>query len=422
MTRHGAGSTNRSPVPFRETGRDPLPGGRIILRGRIHAAEGELRDGAVAVSGAEISYVGPAEALPPGEADTVVDVPAGQRVIPGLVDLHCHGAFGVDFPTAHEADARRAAAGIHAAGTTTLLASLVTAPAQDLLGGLDVLSRIAADGGIAGIHVEGPFLSPARCGAQDPRWLLEPDLGLARELLAGGRGFLRSMTYAPELPGAEGLVELLASHGVVPSLGHTAAETAVAAGSLRHARAALARRSEGPAVPTVTHLFNGMEPLHHRSPGAVSACLRAARAGEAVVELIADNIHLHPDLVVTMFELLGADNIALVTDSMAAAGLSDGVYSLGPAEVRVHAGVARLGSGAIAGGTASMMDVLRNAVEAGVPFDQALRSATVVPARTIGLADSVGTLAHGTFADLVIIDEALAITGVMRRGRWLARH
>lgn len=320
------------------------------LRGRALLGPTITDDSAVVVSGTRILYAGPgaglsaalsAANLPPGTELTDVWLPPGQLAVPGLVDLHCHGGFGVDFPSTDAAAARAALHRMHAAGTTTVLASLVTAAPADLLSGLQMLAGLAAAGDIAGIHLEGPFLAAARCG-QDPRWLRSPDPDFAAALIAAGKGYLRTMTYAPELPGADELVDLLTGHSVVPSLGHTAASADDAGASL--ARAAVGLSAHGGRVPTVTHLFNGMDPLHHRAPGAVTAALRAARAGTAVVELIADNTHLDPAVVAAMFELLGPDNIVLVTDAMAAAGLADGTYRLGPAEVQVRGGVARLGS------------------------------------------------------------------------------
>ena len=399
-----------------------------VIRGRALLASGFADNSAVAVAGAEILFAGPeadlaaalsAAGLDPAQQDlNDVRLAPGQLAVPGLVDLHCHGGYGTDFPSADAAAARTALLRMHAAGTTTVLASLVTAAPADLLSGLEVFAGLAEAGDIAGIHVEGPFLAAARCGAQDPRWLRSPDQDFAKALITAGRGQLRTMTYAPELPGSAELVDLLAAHSVVPSLGHTAATADDAASSLARAAAGLAAVPAG-AVPTVTHLFNGMDPIHHRAPGAVTAALRAARAGDAVVELIADNTHLDPYLVAAMFELLGADNIVLVTDAMAAAGLADGQYRLGPAEVQVRNGVARLESGSIAGGTASMLDLVRNAVAAGVSLESALRSATEVPARVLGRTGSIGVLAAGAAADVLLLDTGLRLTGVLRGGIWI---
>ena len=395
-----------------------------VLRGRALLGSEIAADSAVAVAGTGILYAGPesglatalsAAGVPSGNELTTITLTPGQLAVPGLVDLHSHGGYGGDFPTADATAARTALHRMHAAGTTTVLASLVTAAPADLLSGLEMLAGLAAAGDIAGIHLEGPFLAAARCGAQDPHWLRSPDPDFAAELISAGRGHLRTMTYAPELAGADDLVDLLTAHSVVPSLGHTAAAAEVAGASLRRAAAGLAGR-----VPTVTHLFNGMDPIHHRSPGAVTAALRAARAGTAVVELIADNTHLDPVVVAAMFELLGAENIVLVTDAMAAAGLADGSYRLGPAQVQVRNGVARLDSGAIAGGTASMLDLVRNAVSAGVPLESALQAATEVPARVLGKAGQIGSLTAGAAADMLLLDADLRPAGVMHRGTWIS--
>ena len=407
--------TAMNPVPAQPAGHP-----RLVLRGP--AVTGPLlADAAVAVDGGVLTYSGPQSGLDIRPEDDVVDLAAGEVMIPGLVDLHCHGAYGVDFSRADAAAVREAVAGLHRAGSTTVMASLVTDEPESLLRQLALLADLAEDGVIAGIHLEGPFLSEARCGAQDPRWLLAPDLELAQELIRAGRGHLRTMTFAPELPGADALVELLAANGVTPSLGHTACTAEQADASLGMARRLLAASGAEDARPTVTHLFNGMDPIHHREPGAVSACLRAAKAGNAAVELIADGTHLDPYLVAAMFDLLGAGNIALVTDSMAAAGLADGQYRLGPAEVQVQGGVARLAAtGSIAGGTAAMADLVRNAVGAGVSLPSAVCAAAAVPAGVLGRGQELGSLVQGAAADLVVLDESLVPVRVMRRGRWLS--
>ena len=403
-----------------------------VIRGSALLGSRVVQDSAVAFAGDRILYAGPhaglhaaltAAAIDPDDV-TALPLAPGQLAVPGLVDVHNHGGHGVDFPSATPASARNALHLMHAAGTTTVLASLVTASPADLFSGLDILAGLAESGDAAGIHLEGPFLSAVRCGAQDPQWLRSPDAGFTEELIDAARGHLRTMTYAPELPGADALVDQLAAHSVIPSLGHTAATAQDAEASLRRAAAGLAARpgmeaGGRAAVPTVTHLFNGMDSLHHRAPGAVAAALRAARSGTAVVELIADNTHLDPYVVASMFELLGADNIVLVTDAMAAAGLSDGQYRLGPAVVNVQGGVARLPSGALAGGTASMLDLVRNAVAAGVPAEDALHAATEVPARILGMSGRIGTLAPGASADILLVDADLRLVRVLRRGLWI---
>jgi N-acetylglucosamine-6-phosphate deacetylase len=227
------------------------------------------------------------------------------------------------------------------------------------------------------------------------------------------------MTYAPELPGALELVDLLVSHNVLPSLGHTDADAHTAEASLLHVHERLAEGESG-RTGTVTHLFNGMPPMHHRSPGPVPACLLAAKAGTTVLELVADNTHLDPYVVSAVFDIVGAHNIALVTDSMAAAGLPDGTYALGPATVEVTDRVARLKStGSIAGGTATLLEVLGRTIAGGVAPGEAVRAASATPARVLGLSDDVGDLRVGMHADLVTVDRGFKLRRTMRRGVWL---
>lgn len=399
------------------TAPDPL-----LLTGTLLTDGTTVRDGAVAMMDGRIAYAGPragldSAALPPLRG---LQLPPGSLLLPGLVDLHCHGAAGGDFPGGDAAAARAAVEFLHRSGTTTLLASLVTAPREDLVRSAGKLKGLAEEGLIAGLHAEGPFLSHARCGAQDPRFLLDPDPGLLDELAGAAGGHLRTMTYAPELAGAADLVQAMVAHGVVPSLGHTDADTRTTADSLTEAADLLAASGTGRARPTVTHLFNGMPPLHHRSPGPVAACLRLAAAGRVAVELVADGVHLDPETVRMVFALAGAANVALVTDSMAATGLPDGEYELGPAGVVVREGEARLrGSGALAGGTATLLDVVRRTIAAGVDAAEAVLSATAVPAAVLGLGAEVGSLRTGLRADVVVVDSGFRPALVVRRGQVL---
>lgn len=390
----------------------------LILRGRIVTGSMDVTDGAVAIDGGVITYAGPASDFPgdPGPTDHA------RIILPGLVDLHCHGALGSDFSEGSAEGARSAAQYLHSRGTTTLLASLVTGSPKHLVRNLKALKTLADDGLIAGSHLEGPFLASGQCGAHDPTLLLEPDAGLVADLFEAAGSSLVSMTLAAELPGATALVDMLTARGVIPSLGHTAADHGTAASLLEQAAAGLAGlgNSTGRIRPTVTHLFNAMPSLHHRSPGPVAASISAAHSGDAVVELIADGVHLAPETVKMVFELVGAENIALVTDSMAATGLQDGQYRLGTLAVTVDRGVARVDStGAIAGGTATLLDVVRSTVAAGVPLQDAVHAATAVPASVLGLPAQVGDLRVGMRADVVVVDRDLMLAGVVRRGEWV---
>lgn len=411
------------------------PGAPVALRGRVVTPQDDITDGAVVVAHGLVRWVGPVAAAEHAEPEIAAAVARaaapelGTTVLPGLVDLHDHGGGGVGFPDATTAEEAMVAVREHRRhGTTTLLASLVTADRETLLARAAMLADLADAGEIAGIHAEGPFLSHARRGAQSPDHLVPGDTRLVRDLVEASRGHLRTMTVAPEVEGVvgpDGAAEALVDAGVVPSLGHTDATTEQAEVLLAQVAAGLAAHAadgRGPAREmTATHLFNGMRPLHHRAPGPIAACLAAAARGDLVVELVADGVHLAPATVRTVVETVGADRVALVTDAMAAAGMADGSYELGPMGVTVRDGVARLTDpadpegGAIAGGTAHLVDVVRATVAAGVPLLDAVRSASWVPARVLGLTD-VGGLVVGRRADLVVTDGDLRVRRVLRGG------
>lgn len=400
----------------------------VILRGRVVTPDAVLDDGAVVVRGDRIAWVGRAEEAGAAGFGAAPEPTAGTTVLPGLVDLHNHGGGGAGFPDVRTRDEAMVAVAEHRRrGTTTMLASLVTADRATLLGSTDLLAGLADDGEIAGIHVEGPFLSHARRGAHSPAALVPGDTGLVRELAATARGHLRTMTVAPEVEGVAGpggAAEVLVAAGAIPSLGHTDGSAEHAEDLIAEVVAGLhAAAGEGAPVRemTATHLFNGMRPLHHREPGPIAACLAAAARGEVVVELIADTVHLAPATVRSVVRILGADRVALVTDAMAAAGMPDGAYELGPMAVTVRDGVARLTDsahpegGPIAGGTAHLVDVVRATVASGVPLLDAVRSASWVPARVLGLSD-VGGLVAGRRADVVVTDADLRVRRVLRAG------
>jgi N-acetylglucosamine-6-phosphate deacetylase len=396
-----------------------------VLRGRLVGPSGVLRDAVLAVDGDRISWVGAAADWPAWSGEERSGTwPVPEHIpgtlLPGLVDVHNHGAAGHGFPDGDLPGARTAARHHLQHGTTSLLASLVTAPEEDLLRALDSCAALAEEGKVAGIHLEGPFLSPERCGAQDPDALRLPDSRLLDRLLQAGRGHVRTITYAPELPGAADLATQALNAGVVPSVGHTTCDAATARVALEQARTSGLGRS------SVTHLFNGMPPLHHRSPGPVAASLAAAARGGTVVELIADGVHLAHETVASVFDLVGPEQIALVTDAMAAAGMSDGRYRLGRLDVEVSGGVARLAtegparSRSIAGGTTRLVEVVRSVVQhAGVDLRDAVTAATATPARLLGIDAVVGSLTPGLRADVLVVDDDLSPVRVMKSGSWV---
>lgn len=379
----------------------------LEIRGRIVSATAQFDDGVVSVYGERIAQVQSFAEWVAAHPDSIAPPFAG-TVLPGLVDIHNHGGFGHRFDTIDPDEARAAARFHHTHGSTTVLASVVTGAAADMVAQVATLRTLAADGTIAGIHAEGPFLAAARCGAQDPRYLRDPDLELTEQLLAAADGQLRVMTLAPELPGFDKVAQRLSDSDVVVSLGHSDTDFT----RFRHAL-----RPTG-FGGLVTHLANGMPPLHHRRPGPVAAALVAASQRYAVVELIGDGVHVDSGFGALVFAT-APGQIALITDAMQAAGMPDGEYQLGPQVVRVIDGVARVANGSIAGGTAHLLKCLAWAVDTcGVPLCDAVIAATSIPAAAAGLAD-VGDLSTDHFADLLIVDDNLQLRRVLRHGQWL---
>jgi N-acetylglucosamine-6-phosphate deacetylase len=364
-----------------------------IVRGGVVTPDGVIDDGIVVIEGDRIADIRPA-----GPSDTVHM--RATWVVPGFVDIHCHGGGGHTFTTG-DADDARAAAQFHAThGTTTMLASLVTSGREELVSATAAFGPLVADGTLAGIHFEGPYLSPARSGAQNPAHLRDPDPAELAALI--DMGGVRMITIAPELPGALETIALAARRGVIAAIGHTDA-------TYDQTRAGIAA---GASVGT--HVCNGMRPVHHREPGPIVALLDA----EGVVcEQIADGVHLHDGMLRHSIRAAGTERVALITDAMAATGMPDGEYELGGLAVRVVDGVARLVTdGAIAGSTLTMDVAFRRTVQSGVSLVDAARMAATTPARVLGIDDELGALVPGHRADLVLLDEGLRVTGVLRAG------
>jgi len=380
--------------------------GHLLTGGRVVTPDGVLTPGWIQTEGTQIAAVARGDRQ--GQAGNTTDV-HGRWILPGFVDMHVHGGGGTSFTEGTAEDARAAAAFHLAHGTTSIVASLVTAPLGELQERAAMLAPLAADGALVGLHLEGPFLSRARCGAQDPRHMLLPDVAAFECLRAAAAGHLRVITIAPELPGARDLITAAASAGVTVAVGHTDATAEVTAAAV------------DAGATHATHLFNGMRPVHHREPGPVGALLDSE---EVSCEVIADGVHLHDTIIRLTAHIAGPGRLVLVTDAMSAAGLRDGRYQLGSRQVSVSGGVARLidddgRPGAIAGSTATMAGVVRRAAAAGLPVPDVADAASTTPARVLGLADRLGALRPGLAANLVVCDDDLAVRAVMRRGRWL---
>lgn len=348
-------------------------------------------------------------ALGAGPAPAPADHKLGAvTVVPGFVDIHVHGGGGANFSVASEAETATAAALHRKHGTTTLVASLVTASPAELLRQVTGLTEDVHAGMLAGIHLEGPWLSTQRCGAHQPALMRDPDPAELDRVLDAGAGTIRMVTLAPERAGALAAIERVVDRGVVAAVGHTDA-------TYEQTRAAIAA-----GATVATHLFNAMRPIHTREPGPVIALIEDDRV---TVEVITDGVHVDAALYRHVARSVGPDRVSLITDAMAATGMADGVYPLGPVQVNVVDGVARVaGTDTIAGSTATMDRVFRFAVmHCGLPRDEALmlavRQASVNPARALGLPCS--GLVPGAAADLVVLDSDLAVTGVLRQGEWV---
>lgn len=329
--------------------------------------------------------------------------PAGAGIaIPGLVDLQVNGYGGVDLLSADDAGWNEVGEALLRDGVTAYLPTLITAPADDVTAALSRAGRLIAGsaGGarILGAHLEGPFISPARLGVHPPEHRRDPDPVLLERLLAAGP--VKMVTLAPELPGADRLIDTLLERGVVVSVGHSAAPAAVATEAFRRGARA------------VTHLFNAMEPLRAREPGVVGAALTEA---EVASLCIVDGVHLADENVRLIFGR--RRGIAVLTsDAIAPAGAGDGEFTLGDEPVRVDGRRATRADGTLAGSVAPLGEAIPRLVALGVALEDAVAAATSAPARLLGLP-ALGTIAPGAVADLVILDETLAPTAVFLAGR-----
>ncbi|WP_086821340.1 N-acetylglucosamine-6-phosphate deacetylase [Allokutzneria sp. NRRL B-24872] len=374
-----------------------------LVGGRVVTPDGVLDPGWLRVQGERIAALG-AGTGPELPGEDVVDV-SGRWIVPGFVDIHCHGGGGESFSTLDGDRIAHAVAAHRKHGTTTMLASLVTGEIPELAKQVAALAEATRDGLVAGVHLEGPFLSAARCGAHDPALLRAPDRDSVRTLLEAGDGAVRMITLAPELDGAVEAVRLLADNGVIAAIGHT------------DATEAQVRPAVDAGATVATHLFNGMRPLHHREPGPIGALLDDERV---TVELICDLVHLHPTAVRLAARHAGAGRTVLITDSISASGIGDGVYDLGGLQVTVRDGVPTLAGGSLAGSTLTMDAAFRNAVvNAGLSVSDAAFACSTRPASLLGLSEETGALRPGLAADLVVLDGDLRLRSVLHRGGWV---
>lgn len=374
----------------------------LIAGGSMVTPDGIVDDGWLEAENGRISALGAGTPPRPPDRDLT-----GQWVLPGFVDMHSHGGGGATVMGADPEQVGTFVATHRRHGTTSLIASLVSGREEDLAHDVRALADLAADGLIAGIHLEGPWISPVRKGAHDETVLGAPEPSKVQRLLDVGGGAVRMVTLAPELEHGLDAVRVVTEAGAVVAVGHTDAPYDVVVQAI----------DAGARV--ATHLFNGMTPVHHREPGPIVALLDDDRV---TVELILDGAHLHPAIAAHVLKAAGGQRIALVTDAMDATDVGDGEYVLGDLAVRVENGVARLvEGGSIAGSTLTMDSAFRFAVQqSGFTVPEAVAATSANPARALGIADQVGALEVGLAADVVVLDEELQVSGVMFRGTWVA--
>ncbi len=385
-----------------------------IYASRILTPEEEINDSVILVEGSRISAIGHRDKmqLPAG---TVEYAAGGMTVVPGFVDIHIHGAGGHDVMEGTSAALDRITKMVARSGTTSIVATTVTAPVEETCKSLQGIARyirkhetpdenghLAAE--ILGIHLEGPFISKHRRGVHPVDCIQKPSIEILDEFLAAADGLVRIVTVAPEAPGAIEFIKHAIAVGLVVGMGHTDAD-------YDQARAAI----QAGARHTV-HTYNAMRPFSHRDPGILGAIMTDP---EVTAEVIADGVHVAGAAIQVLLGTKGFDTVLLVSDGIAATGMPAGNYQLGNFQVTVKDGVARNAEGKLAGSTLTLDRALRNVVALGVPFVDAVRMATILPARRLGLAGKKGIIAPGADADLVMLTPDLRVAGVMTRGSGL---
>ena len=407
-----------------------------IYASRIFTPQEQLADSVVLTENGRITAIGHRDEvkIPSGAIDYVA---AGMTVVPGFVDVHIHGAGGHDVMEATPAALDCITSTVARYGTTSILATTVTASVDETCRSLqgiaeyirahekresiepNVEPNVVPDGEkqnpapgtpdlaaeILGIHLEGPFISKARRGVHPPDAIARPSVEILEKFRAASDGLIRIITIAPEIPGALDLIRYAVANGIVAAIGHTDAnfeqtQAAIQAGA-RHS----------------VHFYNAMRPFSHRDPGVIGAILTEP---DVTAEVIADGIHVAGPAIQVLLGTKGFDTVLLASDATAATGMPDGNFRLGNFEVIVKDGVCRNAEGKLAGSTLTLDRALRYIVALGVPLIDAVRMATILPARRISLAGKKGILAIGADADLVVLTPDLRVVGTMTRGAGLA--
>jgi N-acetylglucosamine-6-phosphate deacetylase len=381
----------------------------ILLQVRSALTAGtQIPDAGILIRDGVIEAIGPRQGmtLPAGAKEIEAKQ---QTAVPGFVDIHIHGAGGHDVMEASEEAMAAVARTVARRGTTSFVATTVTASPDDTCRSVEGIARFIAGqhetdeprAEVLGIHYEGPFISAARRGVHPPEWIQLPSAELLEKLLRAASGNARILTIAPELLGATPCIDAARKAGLVVAIGHTDA-------TYEQARAAIARGARH-----AVHVYNAMRPFSHRDSGVIGAVLTSP---EVTAELIADGVHVEEAAMRLLLQAKGAASVILVSDGISATGMPDGKYTLGKFEVTVSGGVCRNAEGKLAGSTLTLDRALRNIVALGVPLVDAVRMLTVNPATLLGIEFKKGALRTGADADVVLLGENLQLEQVYVRG------
>lgn len=328
----------------------------------------------------------------------------GMLLIPGMIDVHIHGANGYDMMDGTEESIQQVSRACAASGCTSFLATSVSSTIDDLLAMIRSVKRVigSEEGAvIAGIHLEGPYLNQKRKGMQNEKYLRHPDMDEMKKIYQEAGNRIKMVTIAPELPGGMELIAYLEEQGAIVAIAHSDA-------TYEEAKHAFAQ-----GASHVTHCFNGMRPIHHRDPGLVVAAFEEEHVS---VQAIVDHVHLHPAIVRMMHRLKGPHRMVLITDALQAMGLGDGIYTFGGHQVEVSGGIARLKDGTLASSTITMNKALQLTVELGISLTDAVQMASTTPADILG-NHHTGRIAPGCQADLVLLDDNFDVQWTMIQGR-----
>lgn len=365
----------------------------IIKRGKVFQEDGNFLEQTLYVN--DHRLVDKAEYQDDGE---VIDA-EGLLVLPGLVDIHSHGAAGEDFSDGNPEGLKKILQYEKRCGITSYCPTSMTFPKERLRQIFASIKGAQTEDGatVVGINMEGPFLDPAKKGAHVEKWIAAPDVAFVRELNQDTDGLVRLVTLAPNMDGAEEFIKEMHEE-VCISLGHTAADYDCASRAMKL------------GAHHVTHLYNAMQPFGHRAPGLIGAAMDDP---ECMVELICDGYHIHPSAIRAAFRMFGPERVILISDSMRATGMENGTYELGGQEVTVKDRKAVLKDGTLAGSATNLYGCMCKAVEFGIPLEQAIMAATANPARSIGIFDRVGSIRIGKQADLLLVSENLELKRVI---------